>query len=189
MSDSAIDRALDGDSQAWSHVCEIFGPIVYVQARKQGLQADDAADIVQNVFMAVAKNTHKYVRGQNSGNFAAWIHVIARNKIHDHFRQLKRGIPAVGGTTANHQLVQVPSSNGGAHAIEEKMELSDFKRRLIDHIRPEFDQGVWESFWRTSVGAESPDDVAREIGVTVWAVYKARARVTARLKEIFSGDV
>jgi RNA polymerase sigma-70 factor (ECF subfamily) len=37
-------------------------------------------------------------------------------------------------------------------------------------------------FWETTIETRDPADVAEEMGVSRWAVYKARARVLHRLQ-------
>jgi RNA polymerase sigma-70 factor (ECF subfamily) len=42
-------------------------------------------------------------------------------------------------------------------------------------------------FWETTVEGRDPAHVAEEMGVSRWAVYKARARVLQRLQTQMSG--
>jgi len=43
---------------------------------------------------------------------------------------------------------------------------------------------TWEAFWRTAIDAQSGSEVAAALGLSVAAVYRARSRVVARLKEL-----
>ncbi len=43
-----------GDDRAWTEFVEIYTPLIEGLARRKGLQAADAADLVQEVFGAVA---------------------------------------------------------------------------------------------------------------------------------------
>jgi phosphatidylglycerophosphate synthase len=42
------------DGQAWGRFVEIYSPLVFAYCRKRGLQDEDAADVVQDVFLGVA---------------------------------------------------------------------------------------------------------------------------------------
>ena len=43
---------------------------------------------------------------------------------------------------------------------------------------------TWQAFWRTAVDGQPGKQVAADLGLTVAAVYHARSRVLARLKEL-----
>src|SRR4051794_27722586 len=52
---SLLDRLGDpSDGEAWARFVEIFGPLVYIFARRGGLPDAEAADLVQEVLCAVA---------------------------------------------------------------------------------------------------------------------------------------
>jgi RNA polymerase sigma-70 factor (ECF subfamily) len=50
-------------------------------------------------------------------------------------------------------------------------------------VRPAFRAPTWQAFWRTAVDGRDAAAVARELGLSVGAVYIARSRVLARIKE------
>ena len=56
-------------------------------------------------------------------------------------------------------------------------------RWAAQRVRVEFTQATWDMFWRTSILGESVSDVAAATERTTGAVYIARHRVVARLKE------
>ncbi len=53
-------------------------------------------------------------------------------------------------------------------------------------IRGEFEDRTWRAFWRVSAGGESPAHVAADLAMSVAAVYKAKSRVLARLRQVLS---
>jgi len=50
-------------------------------------------------------------------------------------------------------------------------------------VRGSFREATWQAFWRTAVEGRSPQEVAAELGLSPGAVYIARSRVLARLRE------
>ena len=50
-------------------------------------------------------------------------------------------------------------------------------------MRGHFQNRTWQAFWRTAVEGRSPREVAEALGLSVGAVYIAKSRVLARLKE------
>ena len=55
-------------------------------------------------------------------------------------------------------------------------------------VQADFEKRTWQMFWRMVVDNLSAAHVAAEFGVTIHAVYKARSRVLAKLREQF-GDL
>jgi RNA polymerase sigma-70 factor (ECF subfamily) len=64
---------------------------------------------------------------------------------------------------------------------------SEYERGLFhwaaEEVRGEFRGATWQAFWRTSIDGEKAQAVADSLGISVGAVYIARSRVMARLKE------
>ena len=51
-------------------------------------------------------------------------------------------------------------------------------------VRPDVTETTWQAFWRTAIEDQPGQQVAADLGLSVAAVYRARSRVLARLKEL-----
>jgi RNA polymerase sigma-70 factor (ECF subfamily) len=64
----------------------------------------------------------------------------------------------------------------------------EFRRELfrwsVERIRHEFRDSTWQAFWRTCVEGGGIAAVASSLQLSVGAVYVARSRVMARLKQV-----
>ena len=49
-------------------------------------------------------------------------------------------------------------------------------------MRNRFEKSTWQAFWRTVIDGVSTEEVAEELGLSRWAVYKARSRVLQLLR-------
>jgi RNA polymerase sigma-70 factor (ECF subfamily) len=56
-------------------------------------------------------------------------------------------------------------------------------RWAADQVRGEFTPSTWEAFWRTAVEGRRPGEVASDLHLSTGAVYIARSRVLARLRQ------
>jgi RNA polymerase sigma-70 factor (ECF subfamily) len=50
-------------------------------------------------------------------------------------------------------------------------------------VREDFQDSTWQAFWQTAVEGKSGKETAKKLRMTVAAVYLAKGRVMARLKE------
>ncbi len=190
---SLLQRARDGDVQGWQNLAQLYGPVVYGWARRSGCQSADAADVMQETFAAVAKALPSFDHDNSGATFRGWLWTITRNKLRDRRRQADLG--AVGGSDAQLQFQQIAGSQDSAHGFTDcdeppsrvESDLAAVRRRTIEMLRDGFDRRSWKMFWETTIELREPSEVAEEMGVTRWAVYKARARVLQRLKQEMQG--
>ena len=186
---SLLVRAERGDANAWQRIVQVYGPLVYTWARKSGLREDDAADMVQETMLAVMDGLNRFDAAREDASFRGWLRRIARNKCVDFVRQeVKLNAGAKGGSTnlaaCNAlQLEHYTETDEDTLAVEQ----NGVVRRALAIMRNHFEKTTWKAFWRTAIDGCSPDDVAQELGMSRWNVYKARSRVLQRLRSELSG--
>ncbi len=173
-------RDLD-DEKAWAEFVQLYEPLVVRIARGKGLQDADAQDLCQELFRAVAGAIDRWDPAK--GRFRAWLFRITRNLLVN-FLVRQRRQPRGSGRTSIVELLEVqPLSDAGAEA-EFAME---FRRRAFhwaaEQAQGQFTASTWQAFWRTGVENRPIAEVARELGLSEGAVYVARSRVLARLRE------
>lgn len=182
---SSLIRLVKGrDPEAWQRLAKMFGPVVYGWGRQSGLQASDAADVMQEVFRSVSMSIEAFERKNPGDSFRGWLWTITRNKIRDHFRNQAGRPQGIGGPDAQQLLTQVPeaapddsSLTGGGSTI------AHIARQSLELVRAEFEPRTWQAFWRVAVEDQPPADVAADLGISVGAVYMAKSRVLKRLRE------
>lgn len=175
-----VVRLRTRDPEAWSRLAKLYGPLVYGWCRRRGLKAEDAADIVQEVFRAIAEHVQDF-EPTPTGSFRGWLWTITRNKMLDHHRRRQRQPDAVGGTEAQQRLEQLPEA---LDESEPRDPLGgSLVRRALDAIRPDFSETSWRAFWEVVIEEKPAAEVANRLGVTVNAVYIARSRILQRLRD------
>lgn len=192
-SPSLLGRATSGDSQAWQRMVQIYGPLVYSWARRTGLQPQDAADVTQETFAAVSNRLQGYDAQRTGATFRGWLWTITRNKAADLVRNQQAQPGARGGSTNLANLNAVHAKPTAAIELnadypqETVGDQQEIVRRALAILRTSFEPTTWQAFWRTVVDGCSPDDVAAELSLSRWAVYKARSRVLQRLRSELDG--
>jgi RNA polymerase sigma-70 factor (ECF subfamily) len=180
---SLILRLRDpADADAWREFVSLYEPLVYDLARRRGLQDADARDLCQDVLLTVARAIHRWDPEPARGTFRGWLSRIARNLLVNFLTRQRQ--PRGSGATSVQELLEAqPSADPSATALFE----AEYRRRVFrwaaDEIRGEFTPSTWQAFWLTAVTGRIPKEVASELGLTVGAVYIARSRVLARLRQ------
>jgi len=185
-----LAQAKIGDPDAWRRLVDLYASLVYGWCRQRGVHADDAADVTQDVFVAVSKNLKRFRRDRPGDTFRGWLWKITYSKICDHFRRRGNQAQAQGGTDAQMAMGQIPSQLPDDSATEiHDSSANTLDRRAMELARAGFEDHTWRAFWRVVVDGCSVADVAEELRMSNWAVYKAKSRVTKRLREILDASL
>jgi RNA polymerase sigma-70 factor (ECF subfamily) len=184
-STSLLDRARQENPDAWNRLSRLYGPLVYEWARIAGLPPEDASDVMQSVFVSVTQNLAQFRVRDEGDSFRGWLYTITRNKIHDHFRKSQRQVRAAGGTEALQSIQQIAAAAASTDSTDGQQEINQLYRRAVQLVQGEFAGRTWICFWRTAVEGDAPADIAADMEMSVWAVYKARSRVLQRLRHEF----
>ncbi len=171
------------DERAWAEFVEIYDPVVYRLARRSGFQDADARELTQEVFVAVAAAIERWEPDPARGKFRTWLFRIARNLTINLLARRRKGPQGTGSTTIHELLSQQAAPAAEDSALVEQEYRRELFRRSVARIRGEFRPATWEAFWRTGVEGEEIAAVGRSLGMSAGAVYIARSRVMARLRE------
>jgi RNA polymerase sigma-70 factor (ECF subfamily) len=171
------------DGQAWTQFVQVYGPVVYNFARKRGLQAADAADLTQDVLRAVAGAASRLEYDPARGSFRSWLFRVVRNRLRDFLASRQRRLQGTGDSAAQQFLQEQPAPEDDAEALWQR----EYEQRLfawaVEQVRGDFQEATWRAFWLTAVEDKPGKEVAQTLGLSVAAVYLAKSRVLARLKE------
>ena len=182
-SSSLVRQVVRGDAQAWERFANLYVPLVYAWAKNSGLQASDALDVCQNVFMSVVRGLPAFRSDEPGQSLRGWLRTITRNAVIDLHRKQGRQ-PTLLDDAA---LISDPL---GAEATDEESlpasERSLLVARAAEIVQRELDPTTWDMFWQLSIEGRTAKEIAATSGLSIWAVYKARMRVLARFQELLA---
>jgi RNA polymerase sigma-70 factor, ECF subfamily len=181
-----LQRARSKDQEAWQRLVQLYAPLGYSWCNRGGVRAEDADDLVQEVFQAAAAaGLDSFRRDRPGDTFRGWLRGITRNLVALYHRRQGRQPRAPGGTDALRRLQEIPADAPAMpdDADDPPAELRGLYHRALELVRGEFEKRTWRMFWLTVVEGRSPVDIAAELGVTPAAVRKAKSRVLHRLKQ------
>ena len=169
------------NAEAWEQFVEVYTPLIYGFCRQHGLQDADTADVSQEVMRAVTRTIGRFEYDPERGRFRTWLLTITRNKLKSFLAHHQREPHGDGETATLQQLEAQPSPE------DESNWDTAYHRRLFEvaaeQVHAEVHEATWQAFWQTACEDRDGRDVARQLGLSVGAVYIAKSRVLARLRE------
>jgi RNA polymerase sigma-70 factor (ECF subfamily) len=178
---SLLARARANDATAWQRILDLYRPLVLSWCVRQGVRADDAEDVAQEVFTAAAAALPAFRHDRPGDTFRGWLRGITRNQMLMHIRRNQGQPRAEGGSGARLDLENVLEPQPALE--DEAAAVSQLYRRALEYVRGEFAERLWQAFWLTAIEERSPADLAGELGMTPAAIRQAKSRVLRRLKQ------
>jgi RNA polymerase sigma-70 factor (ECF subfamily) len=162
----------------------VYAPLIYGYLRKRGLQDADAADLTQACLRQVAVHVGTLEYDPARDSFRGWLFTIVRNRLRDFLARPRHLYEGSGDSRVQRllesQAAPEPDEAGGWDR--------DYQSGLfawaVEQVRPRVQETTWQAFWQTAVEGRPGKEVARDLGLTVAAVYLARSRVMARLRAL-----
>ncbi len=169
------------DQEAWRQFIEVYSALIYGFARKRGLQDADAADLMQEVLRSVSGAVGRLNYNPGRGSFRGWLYTVTRNKLNTFLARQKRQVRGTGESGMHERLAEE------AEPTEDALWDQEYERRLFEwaaeRVRSNAGESVWQAFWQTAVEGKSPKEVARGLSMSVGAVYVAKSRMLAQVRE------
>jgi RNA polymerase sigma-70 factor (ECF subfamily) len=185
---SLLDRlrvAPDGDD--WTRLVDLYTPLIRAWLARQGLPRQEADDLTQEVLTVLVRRLPDFERQPRPGAFRRWLRTITVNCLRDHWRASKVRPRATGDSDFRETLEQLEDPDSGLSRQWEQEHDQHVARQLLEQIRPRFEPTTWEAFRRFALLGEPADQVASALGLTPNAVFIAKSRVLARLREEGAG--
>ncbi len=159
------------DADAWQEFVDVYSPLIYGYCRKRNVQAQDAADITQEVLLRVSRFIRDFQYAQERGMFRDWLAKIVRNELARYFGKQDK-------TQHHAETIESAEDNQLWQEHFHQHILSTALERTKPHFAPE----TWLLFSETWDGKKAAADIASSHGVTIEQVYVAKSRVLKRLR-------
>jgi RNA polymerase sigma factor (sigma-70 family) len=169
------------DRAAWAQFVDLYGRLIYGFARKHSLQDADAADLTQEVLVAVSQAMPRWRYDRRKGTFRGWLFGVTRHKLARFLKRRQAQPQGSGDTEMRLRLEDEPDPQ--MEADWEKEFQQQLFRLAAAQVQEHFAPKTWQAFWQTAVEGKSAAAVATSLGMSPGAVYVARSRVLARLSE------
>ncbi len=184
---SLLLRVQNGEPNAWKDLTDLYRPLIFGWLHRQGAPAADLEDLSQDVLLSVVKHLPGFQHTGQRGAFRAWLRTIVCSRTADYWRALDARTLATGGSGAAAALQQIADPDSKLNRQWDEEHDRYVLRRLLDLVEEEFEPLTLSAFRRVSLDGVSGAEAAQELGMSVAAVYMAKSRVLARIRQEAEG--
>ena len=187
--ESLVRRCLDGDGSAWGVLVQRYQRLVYAIARRGGLDEDDAADVLQTVFLKLIQSL---TRLSAPAKLQAWIVTTSKREVINRRRNAEPTVAldernGDGSSNWNDEpeAWRVADEADGPEATVEHWQRVMRVRRALDAL-----DGPCRRLLLALFGGDSPgyDDVARLLDMPIGSIGPTRARCLEKLRRVLEDD-
>jgi len=171
------------DASAWTQFCNHFQPVVVDFARQLGLSRFDAEDAAQETMTAFFEAFKSGRYDPQRGRLSSWLFGVARRVIlnsrgHQPLEHM------VADKTTGTSFWDMVQDDHGIHQTWETEWRQMVLKKCLDQVRHEFEPRVVEAFELYGLRSVPLEQVCRELDMSKNAVYIAKSRVLARVREL-----
>ena len=190
---SLLERLKNLDDQAsWDEFNQIYHDLIFSVARRAGLSEMEAAEVVQDTLISVAKKMPGFTYDPSKDSFKGWLLTVARWRIRDQFGKRtgqpenKSRPPAQNEQqdtrTATIDRVPDPGGSDLAKIWEEEWHTQVLQAALA-RIKRQVHPQHYQIYHLHVILGQSVREVSRALGVNVAQIYLAKHRVGSLVKK------
>ena len=184
---SLLLRAQTGETDAWKDLTDLYRPLILGWLNRQGVPAGDLEDLSQDVLVSVVKHLPSFRHSGHRGAFRSWLRTIVCSRTADYWRTIDAGTDAEGGSGATAALQQIADPDSTLNRQWDEEHDRYVFQCLLDLVEQEFEPATMRAFRRLALDGVSGAEAAQELGLSVAAVYVAKSRVLARIRQEADG--
>lgn len=176
------------DQEGWQRFVRLYTPLIYGWCRQTGMGAEDARDLVQQVFIKALSGIDGFRHDGPGDTFRGWLWKITRNAIIDHARSPANRAVGKGGTTAYQRLEQLADPDVDPTTMSAAVGGDGLARRALELIQTEFNENALRAFELVVLDGCTSSEAGRRLGMSADAVRKIKSRILRRLRESLGED-
>ena len=184
---SLLLRAQTGETNAWKDLTALYRPLILGWLNRQGVPARDLEDLSQEVLLSVVKQLPSFQHSGNRGAFRSWLRTIVCRRTADYWRAIDGDAQASGGSGATAAMQQLADPDSDLNRQWEEEHDHYVVHCLLDLMEEKFEPITLQAFRRVALDLVSGAEAAQELGLSVAAVYVAKSRVLARIRQEAEG--
>ncbi len=175
-SPSLLIRIRDSqDHEAWRSFSRLYGALIFNFCRSRGLQDQDAAEVMQETLLQIAKSIQTFEYQRERGRFRGWVGNIVRCKLVEFYRSQKR--------RPNFQAAPLDEISASIDGSWNDVWLEHVVHAALSRVEARLAEPTWQAFRLVWLEHNDPTDVAMKLNRDVAWVYLAKSRGLSLLRE------
>jgi RNA polymerase sigma factor (sigma-70 family) len=170
-----VQACLDGRAEAWRRLLDRYDAVIHAIPRRFGLDADDAAEVYQNVCLALLRGLPRL---RAAAGLTRWVLVTTRRQARDLARKRRREAPTGDETL----MARVPDRGPTAAALLEELSDRVALRAAVEKLPPRCRDLLAALYLDPEPLAYK--EIARKFGIPEGTIGPTRMRCLARLKRL-----
>jgi RNA polymerase sigma-70 factor (ECF subfamily) len=168
------------DQAAWEEFVGRYGPAVLGWCRQWGAQEADALDVSQLVLAKLAMKMRDFTYDR-SRRFRSWLRTVAHNAWRDSL-DARRPDGASGESEVLERLHGLEARDDLVRRLEEQFDL-ELLEEASGRVRERVEPRTWRAYELTAVEGLSGAEAAGQLGLSIVAVFTAKASILRKLRE------
>lgn len=167
------------NEKAWNRLFDLYAGFVFSIARSKGLTVTDSDDIVQNVFVDLARNLPQFNYDRTKGRFRSYLISLVNWRVTDKLRAGKRDVDFK--SQYGEDMKGAVAEDDGSFLEDEwrAAAMEEALRRIKDEVNPDH----FAAFVASAIEGQDTETVMNLYSITRDNLYQIRKRLTLKLKE------
>jgi RNA polymerase sigma-70 factor (ECF subfamily) len=185
---SLLERlCLQPDESSWKRFVDLYTPLIRGWLRHYSVKEEDAEDLAQEVMAVVVRDLTHFQHNHQRGAFRSWLRTVTVNQLRTLWRTRQGPDVATGNSEMARMLDKLADPNSSLSMLWDQQHDRHVVDRLMALIQPQFEPTTWQAFRRVAIDGVKAATVAKELGISVNAVFLAKSRVINRLRQELRG--
>jgi RNA polymerase sigma-70 factor (ECF subfamily) len=160
----------------WRNFVARYGPRIFAWCQRWSVQPADAENVTQEVLLKLVRRLPSFTYDPAKGGFRAWLKTVTRNALNDYREAQQRGQAGTGSSAVVDLLLNAASREDLLEHFQREFDLE-----LLDEAKARTELQVsrrdWRIFQALAIEGRTGAEVAAELGMKPFAVFKAKSRV------------
>lgn len=177
------------DDDTWRQLNDVYTLLLRRWLTKYHIQEADVDDLIQDVLIVVAEEVHTFKHNGQTGAFRSWLRSILVNRLRAFWRTRDRGPRGAPDSILEQQLAELADSQSEQSQLWDQEHDRHVLAKLLAISKSRFEATTWNAFDQTALQGQKADAVAKELGISLNAVFIAKSRVLSTLRQEAAGLV
>jgi RNA polymerase sigma-70 factor (ECF subfamily) len=173
-------RVVPIDQQAWNQFVERYGRRILQWCQRWNLQQADAEDVTQIVLLKLAEKLRGFAYDP-SRSFRGWLKTVTHHAWRDYVD--RRRLVGSSGNRALESLLESRQAPDDLNAFLEAEHQHSLLGHAMTRVQARVEARTWEAFRLQALERKTAGDVAAKLTMPLSAVFMAKSRVQAMLRE------